>query len=85
MGVRGRDEKERESGKEIARVERKGESYVKSPVASLCLVCSSVRKRVRVTMSVLIFSWPTGPPSPLDVPFVEDMLVSGRGAFMVAI
>ena len=31
-------------------------TYVKSPVASLCFACSSVRKRVRVTMSVLIFS-----------------------------
>lgn len=33
-----------------------GKLYVKSPVASLCLACSSVRKRVRVTMFVLIFS-----------------------------
>ena len=45
-------------------------TYVKSPVASLCFVCSSVRKRVRVTISVLIFSWPTGPPSPAIEPFV---------------
>jgi hypothetical protein len=29
---------------------------VKSPVASLCLDCSSVKNRVRVTMSMLIFS-----------------------------
>ncbi len=36
------------------------EAYVKSPVASGCLVCSSVRKRVRVTMSVLILSWAAG-------------------------
>ena len=43
-------------------------TYVKSPVASLCLNCSSVRKRVRVTMSVLIFSWATGeaPLMPFD-------------------
>lgn len=32
------------------------QAYVKSPVASLCLACSSVRKRVRVTMLVLTFS-----------------------------
>lgn len=38
---------------------------MKSPVASLCLVCSSVRKRVSVTISVLIFSWATGAISPL--------------------
>lgn len=30
--------------------------YVKSPVASLCLACSSVRNRVRVTISVLTCS-----------------------------
>lgn len=30
--------------------------HVKSPVASLCFDCSSVRNLVRVTMSVLIFS-----------------------------
>jgi len=35
---------------------KRRKSYVKSPVASLCFACSSVRKRVRVTMSVLIFS-----------------------------
>lgn len=39
---------------EDLRMER--ETYVKSPLASLCLTCSSVRKRVRVTMSVLTFS-----------------------------
>lgn len=31
-------------------------TYVKSPVASACFTCSSVRKRVSVTISVLIFS-----------------------------
>lgn len=31
-------------------------TYVKSPVASVCFTCSSVRKRVSVTISVLIFS-----------------------------
>ena len=40
-------------------------TYVKSPVASLCLLCSSVKKRVRVTMSVLIVCPPAG-PIPLD-------------------
>lgn len=29
-------------------------TYVKSPVASLCFVCSSVRKRVKVTIFVFI-------------------------------
>jgi hypothetical protein len=32
------------------------QTHVKSPVASLCLVCSSVRNRVRVMMSVLTAS-----------------------------
>lgn len=41
-------------------MERGLKMYVKSPVASLCFDCSSVRKRVRVTISVLIFSWATG-------------------------
>jgi hypothetical protein len=50
---------------------------VKSPVASLCLVCSSVRKRVRVRMSVLILSPPTGPFSPW--PFMMGSLVSLSG------
>jgi hypothetical protein len=40
-----------------------GKTNVKSPVASLCLVCSSVKNRVSVTISVLIFS--PGPESPL--------------------
>jgi hypothetical protein len=35
--------------------------YVKSPVASGCLSCSSVKRRVRVTISVLIDSEPTAP------------------------
>jgi len=42
---------------------------VKSPVASLCFVCSSVRNLVRVTMSMLTFSACTGGISPF-VPFV---------------
>lgn len=33
-----------------------GGTYVKSPVASLILTCSSVKKRVRVTMLVLMVS-----------------------------
>lgn len=49
-------------------------SYVKSPVASLCFACSSVRKRVRVTMSVLIFSvW-----TPFPFPFALADMVSGE-------
>jgi hypothetical protein len=40
-------------------------SYVKSPVASLCFVCSSVKNRVRVMMSVLTAS-PLLSPLPLD-------------------
>jgi hypothetical protein len=38
---------------------------VKSPVASLCFVCSSVKNRVRVMMSVLTAS-PLLSPLPLD-------------------
>jgi hypothetical protein len=40
-------------------------TYVKSPVASLCFVCSSVKKRVSVIMSVLTAS-PLFSPLPLD-------------------
>lgn len=40
-------------------------TYVKSPVASLCFACSSVRNLVRVTISVLIFSVCTPLPLPL--------------------
>lgn len=40
-------------------------SYVKSPVASLCFACSSVRNLVSVTMSVLIFSVGSPPFAPL--------------------
>jgi hypothetical protein len=43
---------------------------VKSPVASLCFVCSSVRNLVSVIISVLIFSEPTAPASPLLSSFV---------------
>jgi hypothetical protein len=55
-------------------------SYVKSPVASLCLICSSVRNRVRVTMLVLIFSMTGGVTSPF--PFGYAILgegIWGRG------
>lgn len=41
-----------------------GGTYVKSPVASLILTCSSVKKRVRVTMLVLMVS--ASLPVPLD-------------------
>jgi hypothetical protein len=43
-------------------------TYVKSPVASLCFVCSSVRNRVRVMMSVLT-------ASPLCSPLLLDMVL----------
>jgi hypothetical protein len=46
-------------------------TYVKSPVASACLVCSSLRCLVRVMMSVLIFSSLTAPPDPLADIFVD--------------
>lgn len=52
------------------------EAHVKSPLASLYLACSSVRKRVRVMMSVLTFSLLTGAVSPL-LPLVVAM-VHGR-------
>lgn len=42
---------------------------MKSPVASLCLVCSSVRKRVRVMMWVLTFSVSASP-----FPFVATIV-----------
>jgi len=42
---------------------------VKSPVASLCFTCSSFSHRVRVMMSVLIFSWPAG-PAPFELPLI---------------
>jgi len=57
-----------------------GGVYVKSPVASWCLPCSSVRKRVRVTMSVLIFSLLMGaasPLPPLDVAMVDELWFRG--------
>ena len=40
---------------------------------------------MRVIISVLIFSWPTGPPSPLVVPFVDGMVLRGNGVVMMAI
>jgi hypothetical protein len=48
-------------------------------VASECLVCSSLRCLVRVMMSVLIFSSPTGPPEPFADMFVELWVVVGIG------
>ena len=41
-------------------------TYVKSPVASLTLSCSSVRNRVKVTISVLIEADSEGGISPFD-------------------
>lgn len=52
-------------------------SHVKSPVASLCLICSSVRNRVRVTMLVLIFSIIGGVTSPF--PFWASIVGEIRG------
>ena len=46
-------------------------AYVKSPLASLCFLCSSVKNLVKVTMSVLIFSWDTA----IDSPFVCAMIL----------
>jgi hypothetical protein len=49
------------------------ETNVKSPVASLCFVCSSVKNLVRVMMSKLIFSVPVpvlASPLPFEAPFV---------------
>lgn len=51
-------------------------AYVKSPVASLCLTCSSVKNLVRVTMSVLIFSWPTGPSLLVPLVVMSTVLVA---------
>lgn len=48
--------------------------YVKSPVASLCFVCSSVKNLVSVTMSVLMLSLPTAPPSPFSFPAIALIL-----------
>lgn len=50
-------------------MEEGGGTYVKSPVASLCFTCSSVRNRVRVTMLVLTFSVSSWP-----LPFVVTMV-----------
>jgi hypothetical protein len=41
-------------------------AYVKSPVASLYLVCSSVRKRVNVTILVLMVAVSAGGTSPFE-------------------
>ena len=58
-------------------------AYVKSPVASLCLVCSSVRNRVRVTMSVLIFSWATGTISPFVCAMAAAQDNAGEGGYRI--
>jgi len=47
---------------------------VKSPVASLCLICSSVRNRVSVTMLVLTFSITGGVTSPFLLPLRAAIL-----------
>lgn len=56
--------------------------YVKSPVASLCFACSSVRNLVKVTMSVLICSFWTPLPLPLlvelDMLYYERRYVLGK-------
>ena len=43
---------------------------MKSPVASLCFVCSSFKYLVSVTISMLMLSLPTAPPSPSASPFI---------------
>jgi hypothetical protein len=53
-------------------------SYVKSPLASLCFACSSVRNRVRVTMSVLTFSFWIGTPLPLEAMMNDWEIVCGK-------
>jgi hypothetical protein len=56
-------------------------TYVKSPEASLCFVCSSVRNLVRVMMSVLTASFPIT-PSPLSFAAmlsVSKCVVEDRG------
>ena len=55
----------------------KRKTYVKSPVASGALTCSSVKNLVRVTMSVLMPSWPTGGAPPLFAILEEEKGVSG--------
>lgn len=53
-------------------------TYVKSPVASLCFVCSSVMNLESVMMSVTIFSPPVaGLPLPL-VDILVSILVAAR-------
>ena len=54
------------------------QAYVKSPVASLCLACSSVKKRVRVTMSVLTFSFWIGSPFCAMVIYGLREMLKGR-------
>lgn len=53
----------------VPRIVSHGQTYVKSPVASLCLTCSSLRYLVKVTMSVLIFSCAAG-GGPFDMVLV---------------
>jgi len=53
-----------------------GMAYVKSPVASLCFDCSSVRKRVSVTISVLIFSCAAARLSPFAWAISGDAVFS---------
>jgi hypothetical protein len=52
--------------------------YVKSPVASLCLACSSVRNLVRVTMSVFTCSVEVGASDGAFVP-LADMIAMFEG------
>ena len=50
-------------------------AHVKSPVASLCFVCSSVKNLVSVMISVLIFSAPPGPSAcDMFATLISDLL-----------
>lgn len=61
------------TGEQLLGVLERG-TYVKSPVASLTLTCSSVKKRVRVTMLVLMVS------ASLPLPFCNcaDIVVEAQ-------
>lgn len=56
------------------------QTYVKSPVASLCFVCSSLRYLESVMISVLMDSLPTAPPS-LDILLLVFVLTKDKVDF----
>ncbi len=58
---------------------------MKSPVASLCFACSSVKNLVNVTISVLIFSCTGGPvvvTGMLPFPLLRNSLFVGEVAIL---